>query len=275
VDQLSSIRKPAVAGTFYPREKVQLQNEIKLMLDLAKSDFDISKRIFGLIVPHAGYIYSGKTAAAAYNLIKGKSISTVIILSPSHREYFPGICVFNGDAYETPLGTVKINEEIRAKLLENSKSIFAGSNGHKAEHAIEVHIPFLQIVLGEFTLVPITIGDQSKNYLDELAEKISEISDGGILIIASTDLSHFYTHDEAEQLDSKIEKYIADYDPDGLQKALDEGKCEACGGGAVVALLKAAKKENFNNVKILSRTNSGDVTGDFSEVVGYLSAAIY
>ncbi|MCK9280689.1 MAG: AmmeMemoRadiSam system protein B [Melioribacteraceae bacterium] len=272
---MNSIRKPAVSGTFYPREKVQLENEIKLMLNLAKSDFDISKRIFGLIVPHAGYVYSGKTAATAYNLIKSKNISTVIIISPSHREYFPGICVFNGDAYETPLGIVKINEEIRAKLLENSKSIFAGTNGHKGEHAIEVHIPFLQMILDEFSIVPITIGDQSKNYLDELAEKLSEISDGGILMIASTDLSHFYTHDTANELDSIMEKYIADYDPIGLQKALDEGKCEACGGGAVVALLNAAKKENFKNVKILSRTNSGDVTGDFSEVVGYLSAVIY
>ncbi len=272
---MNSIRKSAVAGTFYPREKVQLQSEIKLMLDLAKNEFDISKRIYGLIVPHAGYIYSGKTAATAYNLIKNKNISTVVILSPSHREYFPGICVYEGDAYETPLGMVKINEEIRTKLLENSKSIFAGTNGHKSEHAIEVHIPFLQMVLGEFTIVPITIGDQRKNYLDELSEKLAEISDGGILILASTDLSHFYTHDEAEQLDSRVEKYIEDYDPDSLQKALEEGKCEACGGGAVVALLKAAKKENFKNVKILSRTNSGDVTGDFSEVVGYLSAVVY
>ena len=271
---MNNVREPKVAGMFYPSSPDKLQEQINLLLDITKTD-ESFPGIAGIVSPHAGYQYSGKTAAYAYNILKEKKYKTVYILSPSHREYFPGISIYNGDAYNTPLGIVPLNKKIIAELTSNSKVIFEGVQGHGNEHAVEVQIPFLQTVLEEFTIVPIVIGDQSKLYIDELANKISDVYDDDSLIVASSDLSHFYTKQEAHQLDSIIEKRISDFDHQGLQSDLENEKCEACGGGAIVALMQTADIVNRKKSKVLSRSDSGDVTGDVSEVVGYLSAVVY
>ena len=269
---MSKIRKPAVAGMFYPADKRELQNQLHALLDSTKLEEDF-KNIAGLIAPHAGYLYSGKTAAFAFNTLANKNYETVIIISPSHREYFPGISIYDGDAYETPLGIVEINKDVRDKLI--SENIYEAIQGHRNEHGIEVEIPFLQTVLKNFTIVPIVMGDQNKNYVDELSQKLSEVFDDKTLIVASSDLSHFHSHEEAAILDSKIKNRINNYDFDGLQQDLEERNSEACGGGCIVSLLKSAKLNNSHKSKVLSYSDSGDVTGDTSEVVGYLSAVIY
>jgi AmmeMemoRadiSam system protein B len=268
------IRNQQVAGYFYPAEKDKLQKDITLMLQLAKTEKSFDK-IFGIISPHAGYIYSGRTAAYAYNLLKNKNYKTVIIISPSHSEYFPGISIYDGDAYETPLGIVEIDQAVTDKLVENSKTIFRGVQGHRKEHALEVQIPFLQSVLTNFKIVPIVMGDQSKRFVDELAQKISEVADNSTLVIASSDMSHFYSSNEADRLDSVVEKRISEFDFENLLKDLDRHDCEACGGGPISVMLKAASLKNINKSFVLNRSDSGDVTGDKSEVVGYLSAVVY
>jgi AmmeMemoRadiSam system protein B len=268
------IRHQQVAGYFYPAEKDKLQKDISLMLQLAKTEKSFDK-IFGIISPHAGYIYSGRTAAYAYNLLKNKNYKTVIIISPSHSEFFPGISIFDGDAYETPLGIVEIDQEVTDKLVEKSKTIFRGIQGHRKEHALEVQIPFLQSVLTNFKIVPIVMGDQSKRFVDELAQKISEVADNSTLVIASSDMSHFYSSNEADRLDSVVEKRISEFDFENLLKDLDRHDCEACGGGPISVMLKAASLKNINKSFVLNRSDSGDVTGDKSEVVGYLSAVVY
>lgn len=271
---MKKIRPAQVAGYFYPDNPVQLKNEIEKMLQEATVDQNFNK-IVGIVSPHAGYMYSGKTAAYAYNTIKGKNIKTAIVISPSHREYFPGISVYEGNGYETPLGIVEIDDEKAAKLIEGSKLIFKGIQGHRKEHALEVQIPFLQSVLDEFKIVPIVMGDQSKVFVDELAAKLSEVMDDQTLLVASSDLSHFYNANEANLLDSLVEKRINDFDYEKLQQDLDAHRCEACGGGPIVAIMKAAALNNYHKAEVLKRTDSGDVTGDKSEVVGYLSAVIY
>ena len=271
---MKNVREPAVAGMFYPASASKLKNDIQLLLDECKCE-EKFQNILGIVSPHAGYIYSGRTAAFAYNTVAQNNYNTVVVISPSHREYFPGISIYNGDAYKTPLGDVPLNKEMISKLTAESKIIFSGVNGHGAEHAVEVQIPFLQIVLKDFSIVPIVMGDQGKLFVDALAQKLAEVIDDKTLIVASSDLSHFYTKGEADKLDSVIEKRIADFDYDGLQKDLETRKCEACGGGAIVAMMKTADLLNKKKSKILSRTDSGDVTGDDSEVVGYLSAVIY
>jgi len=268
------IRHQQVAGYFYPAEKDKLQNDIALMLQGAKLEKSFNK-IFGIVSPHAGYIYSGKTAAYAYNLLKGKSYKTVFIISPSHAEYFPGISIYDGEAYETPLGLVEIDQQMVDKLVENSKIIFRGIQGHRKEHALEVQIPFLQSVIKDFKIVPIVMGDQSKMFVDELADKISKIVDDETLVVASSDMSHFYSSEEADRLDSVVEKRINDFDFDQLLIDLDDHECEACGGGPIAAMMKAASLKNINKSYIISRSDSSDITGDKSEVVGYLSAVVY
>lgn len=271
---MKKVRHPQVAGYFYPSDPYKLKKEINLLFDIAKPKKSYNK-IFGIVAPHAGYVYSGKTAAYAYNLLKEKNIKTVVVLSPSHSEYFPGVCVYEGDAYETPLGEIEIDKEKANKLCEESRIIFKGLQGHRREHALEVQLPFLQSVINNFKVVPIVIGDQGKIFVDELAKKLTEVYDDKTLIVASSDLSHFHNSQTADQLDSVVEKRINNFDFEGLQKDLELNNCEACGGGPIVAVMKAASLLNVNNSEVLIRTNSGDVTGDKSEVVGYLSAVIY
>lgn len=273
-NRMNGYRRPAVAGLFYPSNPVRLHNEINTLLTPGNKE-DFTGKIFGIIAPHAGYIYSGKTAAFAYNLLKGRNIGKVIILSPSHREFFPGSCIYDGEGYLTPLGRIQIDKEIAEKMAEESDSVFIGKEGHNKEHAVEVHLPFLQTVLKDFKIVPVVMGDQEKNIVDDLAKAVAAVSDEETLIIASSDLSHFYSRDTASKLDSLIEEDIKDFDHEKLLKDIAHKKCEACGGGAIAALMKAADLKGIRNVKVLHRSDSGDVSGDTNEVVGYLSAVIF
>lgn len=271
---MNYVRPAQVAGYFYPANPEKLKKDISLLLDITKPK-DKIENIFGIVSPHAGYIYSGKTAAHAYNLLVGKKFKRVVIISPSHSEYFPGICIFEGDAYETPLGILNVDEEFREKLETENGVIFKGYEGHRREHALEVQLPFLQSVLKDFKIVPVVMGDQSKSYVDALAQKLAEISDDETLIVASSDLSHFYTKSQADKLDSVVEIRVRDFDFDNLQTDLETKTCEACGGGPIVTLMKAAKLKNYKHSLVLHRSDSGDVTGDTKEVVGYLSAVFY
>lgn len=271
---MNSIREPAVAGMFYSASPDKLKGDIQLLLDLTRPD-EIYEGVVGIVSPHAGYMYSGRTAAYAFNAIGGKSFETVVIISPSHKEYFQGASIFNGEAFRTPLGDVPLNKNMIYKLTENSQYIFESIHGHRSEHAVEVQIPFLQMVMNKFTIVPIVIGDQRKMFVDILAEKLAEVVDENTLIVASTDLSHFFTKKEAHRLDSIVEEHIKNFEYDKLQEDLEADKCQACGGGAIVAMMKTADLINKRKSKVLSRSDSGDVTGDHSEVVGYLSAIVY
>ena len=271
---MNEVRKASVAGMFYPEGKNELDTELTLLLSQTKIEKKF-ENIFGIIVPHAGYIYSGKTAAFAYNAIAGKKFKKIIVISPSHREYFKGISIYDGEFYRTPLGDVKVNVELRDELIEKSDYIFAGKNGHGPEHALEVQIPFLQKVLDNFEIIPIVMGDQSRKYVDALGKALAEIEEEETLIVVSSDLSHFYSREEAEQLDQKLEIDIERMDYEELQTDLERKNCEACGGGGIAALLKAAQIKGKENVKILARTDSAEITGDTSEVVGYLSAVVY
>ncbi|MEJ2194775.1 MAG: AmmeMemoRadiSam system protein B [Ignavibacteriaceae bacterium] len=271
---MNSIRTPSVAGLFYPADLEKLQNNIGDLLESTKTEKEY-KNIFGIVAPHAGYTYSGRTAAHVYNLLKGKKYERVVIISPSHNEYFPGSSVFNGSGYQTPLGILEIDDEFVIKLVENSKSIFRGIEGHRSEHALEVQLPFLQTVLNDFKIIPVVMGDQGKIFVDELAEKLAEIVDDETLIVASSDMSHFHSKLEADKLDSIVEDRINRFDYKLLQSDLEKNNTEACGGGPIVTLMKAASLRNKNHSFVIHRSDSGDVNGENEEVVGYLSAVIY
>ena len=224
---------------------------------------------------HAGYIYSGQIAAYAYKAIEGKNYHTVIVISPSHREYFKGISVYSGEAYKTPIGIVEVDQEMRESLVASSQFIQPGTAGHRAEHALEVQLPFLQTVLGNFKIVPCVMGDQEWIYVDALAKAIAATAGEKTLVVASSDLSHFFSKEDADMLDSKVAMHINNFNYDLLQSDLESEKCHACGGGPIVAMMKAAYLKGFRHAEVVARGDSGDITGDNSEVVGYLSAVIY
>ena len=271
---MTNIRTAQVAGYFYPANADVLKEQINLMLSISNKENKV-ENIFGIVAPHAGYTYSGKTAAYSYNQLKGKSYKRVVIISPSHSEYFRGISIYDGDAYETPLGKLEVDKEFSNKLTGSSKLIYLSSEGHRREHALEVQLPFLQSVIKDFKIVPVVMGDQTKKYVDELAMNLAQVVDDDTLVVASSDLSHFHTKDEANRLDSIVAERINNFDFENLQKDLDNHNCEACGGGPVIAMMKAAALKNNNHSAVLHRSDSGDVTGDAREVVGYLSAVVY
>ena len=170
---------------------------------------------------------------------------------------------------------LKVDKEFREKLETDDGIILKGYEGHRREHALEVQLPFFQSVLKDFKIVPVVMGDQSKRNIDTLAKKLAEVSDDETLIVASSDLSHFYNKSQADKLDSIVEKRVREFDFDSLQIDLDNKTCEACGGGPIVVLMKAANLKNIRHSAVLHRSDSSDVTGDNKEVVGYLSAVFY
>lgn len=272
------VRPPAVAGMFYPAGKNELRKSVEGMLDAARKNIPSARsgKVSVIISPHAGYLYSGYTAAHGYSLLDENQFKTVVVISPSHREYFDGLSVFSGKAYSTPLGEVRIDCTVRETFLHHAGKIAIESRvGHGAEHAIEVQLPFLQTTLGEFELVPIVMGDQKLEYCKILGSALSEIARvQDLLIIASSDLSHYYDYDTANRLDAVCINDLRKLDPDKLMDDIGSGRCEACGGGPIASCLYAARQLGLNKSVILHHCNSGDTTGDKSGVVGYLSAMI-
>ncbi|MBI5476987.1 MAG: AmmeMemoRadiSam system protein B [Ignavibacteriales bacterium] len=270
----NGIRQSAVAGMFYPSDPDELRSEISKMLDDAETP-QISGNIVSLIVPHAGYQYSGLTAAHAYKLLEGKKFDSVIIVSPSHREFFSGISIFSGNSYHTPLGDLKIDAGLRNLLSFGDRYIETSIQGHGKEHAIEVQLPFLQYYLKGFLFLPIVIGNQQNDICFHLGKRLAEVlKNKNALLIASTDLSHFHTYDQARKLDQIVIDLVAKFGYRKLMELLEFEKAEACGGGPMVSVMLASDLLSANRVEILHKCNSGDVTGDTESVVGYFSAAI-
>jgi AmmeMemoRadiSam system protein B len=280
------IRAPAVAGTFYPDDAASLRHEVEELLQAAPAPSP-AKPIIAAIAPHAGYMYSGVVAAYAFKALQtGYSPSpeekvppTIVVIAPSHHEAFPFISVFTGKAYRTPLGEVPIAQELANALIDADANILADWRGHRAEHALEVELPFLQVIWPDFRLVPVVMGDQDwelcrllGEHLAKLAQEPLGASAAPVLILASSDLSHYHPYDEAVRIDARFIKHLQAFDPAALYGALEIAECQACGGGPVVAVMIAAKSLSADGVDILCYQNSGDVCGDRSTVVGYLAA---
>ncbi|MCX5719150.1 MAG: AmmeMemoRadiSam system protein B [Nitrospirae bacterium] len=268
------IREPAVAGTFYPDNPEVLSNQVKEFLKAVPAK-KINGEIVALISPHAGYLYSGQVAAHAYKLLADNPFHTVIIIGPSHHVRFQGSSVYAQGVFRTPLGLIPIDEEICRKIIHKNSAISFYPQAHAQEHSLEVQLPFLQTVLKDFKIVPIVMGDQNLENCTTLSDAIYQAIKGKkVLIIASTDLSHYYPYDEAVKLDTVLIDHVKDFDAQRLAGDLSEGKCEACGRGPLITTLLLARKMGANKSVILQYANSGDVTGDKGRVVGYLAAAL-
>jgi AmmeMemoRadiSam system protein B/AmmeMemoRadiSam system protein A len=280
--QDEKVRNPVVAGSFYPGDSTTLSQTVTNLLDQAVPP-KIDGTLIGMVSPHAGYVYSGHVAASGYDLFKNKSINRVVVISPSHVLAFDGSAVYNGTGYRTPLGTIPVDQKFCKKLADQHPSISLSADGHetirqgRAEHALEVQLPFLQSVLIEFTLIPIIMGDQQYETCRALGIALSElIKDDKTVIIASSDLSHFHPYDEAVKLDEKVLTAVREWDHINLSRNLSRRVWEACGGGPIVATMIASERLGANQSQIIKYANSGDVPiGKKNSVVGYMSAVFY
>ncbi|MGC2197613.1 MAG: AmmeMemoRadiSam system protein B [Terriglobales bacterium] len=274
-----NVRQPAVAGSFYPQDREELQKTVDDLLGRA-SPAALEGPLVALIAPHAGYTYSGPVAAYSYAALKGRKFQRVVVIAPSHYESFAYSSVYNGDAYVTPLGTIPVDREFAGKLAKLKSSIELSGSGHipspdRKEHALEVQLPFLQRTLGKFELVPIVMGDQSYEKSRALGVALAQlIREDDTLIVASSDLSHFHPYDEATALDRKTLHALQDWDYLSLSRNFEARIWEACGGGPIVAAMIAAERLGANKAQLLTYANSGDVTSDRSRVVGYGAVAL-
>lgn len=274
----SQARKPVFAGSFYPANKVTLSNLIDSFLKEADiKGKNVDGHIFGIIAPHAGYEYSGQVAAHAYRQIKGKRYTTVIVVGSSHRVPFHGIAIYPEGSWETPLGAVPVDHEVAKAITKGCKNIRFFPAAFEREHSLEVQVPFLQKTLTGFKIVPIVTGKMDNNDYTELTNALASIirSDKGkVLIVASSDMSHFHPYDAASRMDNTALQDIAELNVDGLSQRLSRDESELCGAQGVITLMMLARQVK-GKAAILAYANSGDVTKDRSRVVGYGAAAFF
>ncbi len=264
------IRRPAVAGAFYPGNRLLLQRQVDGFLAKAKK-VELEGELIALISPHAGYIYSGPVAAYSYKQLERKDFDTVILIGPSHHIGFAGASIYNQGPYQTPLGLVEVDIDLANKIIAQDKSIGYIPQAHIREHSLEVQLPFLQRTLKDFKIVPILISDSSVKNCQILADAIfKSIKGKKVLIVASTDLSHYQPYKEACQLDKVTLDAIVTLNPEEVAK-----KGDMCGKAAVLTTIILAKRLRADKAIILKYLNSGDTAGPKDGVVGYGAVAIF
>lgn len=269
------IKGPNVAGGFYPADP----QELSQMIDgfLAAARFEEIANIIALISPHAGYQYSGPVAAFGYKAIKGKNYKTVILLAPSHYVGFSGIAVWKKGKFRTPLGDIPVDAQMAEQLIAQSPNASFKPEVFFREHSLETQLPFLQKSLISFQIVPVIMGQPSLNDCREFANTLVKVigNRDDVLVVASTDLSHFHPFNEAAAIDQQTLNYLNNFDAEGLWNSSSRADLRMCGLVPVVTALLYAQGRGASNIKILKYANSGEVTGDLVSVVGYASAVIY
>jgi AmmeMemoRadiSam system protein B/AmmeMemoRadiSam system protein A len=275
-DVLVKVKKPVFAGSFYPGERSALARTIDGYLKETGSQKDrMSGHVFGIVAPHAGYQYSGRVAAYAYNQVKGGPYTTVVLMGPTHRVPLNGAAIYPSGSWETPLGRVQIDHETAKKLAEKCAFIKNYPIAFEREHSLEVQVPFLQRALKDFKIVPIVMGMMDENDYRVLSDALSELLKqhaGKMLIVASSDMSHFHNYREANQMDKLTLKEIGELDIERLASGLAKRDYELCGSQAVMTLMMVARKVN-GEAKVLHYANSGDAIEDRDRVVGYGAVA--
>ena len=270
------IRKPVASGSFYPDSAPILAERIKQFLGWAEPQI-LQQDILAIIVPHAGYDYSGSVAAYAFKGLKQRPFKTVVIIGSSHFEYFDGISVYPQGAWQTPLGNVSCDSELANQLIQGDEKISFFEPAFSREHSLEVELPFLQIVLDDFKIVPIVMGKLSFRNCQVLAQALVEAigQRDDVLVVASTDLSHYHSYEQASKIDRRTINTLEQFRPQTLYYNAVSGENELCAAAAVITAMLYAQARGAEELSVLKYANSGDVTGDRARVVGYLSAVIY
>jgi len=283
------IREPAVIGQFYPTEKKELENQLAQFFKQTKPpSFSSSKRISALIVPHAGYPFSGPVAAFAYQALAENfkdslnEEKTIILIGPSHHYPINGIIIDNSDLWKTPLGLVEVDKNLR-ELLKKQASIFqVDSLPHQFEHSLEVQIPFLQKIFPKFKILPLLVNQLNEEELIKASQILAGLANEQTIFIASSDLSHYPSYVKANYADKKVIEAILSGKTENLEKTIQALEKEnipnaftfLCGQEAVELVMKIAEQVGASEIKLLNYANSGDsVFGDKNQVVGYAAIA--
>ncbi len=274
----TNIRPPVLAGRWYPANPDQLARSVDRYLDQAELP-DFSGELVAVVSPHAGHQYSGPVAGHAFAILADTAPELVVILSPMHRAAQGSLLTTSHDAYQTPLGAVAVDRSLIKALdetLREKADIQLTQIKQDSEHSIEILLPFLQRSLDKpFRILPIMVLQQDPRLMNILGTAlVKHLRGKQAILVASTDLSHFYTAPEAEDLDRTIIKQITELDPEGIFQAEQQGKGYACGKGGLAAVIWAAKGLGANQALHLKYAHSGEITGDLSRVVGYEAAAI-
>ena len=280
----TEVREAAYAGSWYPGTAAQLGKTVDGYLAKAENT-PVSGRVAALIVPHAGYIYSGQVAAYAYKQIQGMEFDVVVLVGPSHNYRFSGVSVYKSGIYRNPLGDVVVDSKTAERLISQNAAIEFQPQAHIREHSLENQIPFLQRTLSGPKIVTVLMQDFSKQNCDMLSTSLANVLEGkNVLLIASTDMSHYPVYDEAVKADKVTLAAIETMDTDLIRKRLGEYlrsgvrelHCMLCGRGPVLVVMNTAKKLGADSVRILKYANSGDTPGgDMNRVVGYMAAMLY
>ncbi len=273
-----NIRQPVVSGQFYPADPEELRSQIRKFLKEAESR-DLDKDIKALMLPHAGYSFSGAVAAEAYKQIRGEKRGTVVLLCNSHSSFFEGVALSESDSWTTPLGEVEVDKDKAQKLVDSQESFIFYEDPHIREHSLEVQLPFLQTVLEPgFKIVPVLFGNISGEESKHMASALSEILQGGDLVVASSDMSHFPPYEEANRIDSRTLEIIADRDIEELENHISEVMEQGipgedtllCGEDGVKTIMEMARSRDWGKGEVLRYANSGDTDlASKDSVVGY------
>ncbi len=272
------IQEPVVAGTWYPGNPSELKAQVVAYLDKAAGG-SVDGKIAAIVCPHAGFIYSGQVAAYSYGLLRGRKFDTVIVIGVSHRYPFRGVAVSDCAGFRTPLGVMPVDGGLLSELTRREPRIKNLPEAFQSEHSLEIQLPFIQTVMPGARLVPLIIGDHDLSTCKWLADDLADCIRGkSVLMVASSDLSHYHSYDTAREMDRRLLEKLSAMDPASLDECFSSGKCEACGRGPIITAMLTAKRLGANSCKILHYENSGDVTGDKNSprgVVGYAAAAFF
>lgn len=270
-------RPSPIAGQWYLSDPRRLADQIDEYIHNVKQ-IQVPGDILAIMVPHAGHRYSGQVAAYAFAAVKDLKPDLVAIIAPMHYPYQERLLTTAHHAYRTPLGSIPVDQKVVEELsaaLKKSLGFGLAAVANDPEHALEIELPFLQRIFKHpFTLLPIMVRDQNPLTAEVLGKLLAAVlKDTNSLLVASTDLSHFYTQAMARILDSEILRCVKTFDPQGLFKAEESGKGFACGKAALASVMWAARSLGADQAHVLHYATSGDVTGDYSQVVGYAAAA--
>jgi len=263
------LREPVVAGMFYERDAPALKKHISKYI-IQKQEKYKSKAV---VVPHAGYIYSGRVAGEVYSSIEIPDL--IIILGPNHTGAGKPISVMTEGIWRTPFGDVKINEPLANEIIKKCSAASKDDRAHLKEHSVEVQLPFLQYIKKSFSFIPVVLGDYNINNLQIFAGALAQIfKEKDVLIVASTDLTHYEDADSAKEKDTLVLKAIEKLDEEEMIKQVEDKDISMCGWMPTYVAIRAAKLLGATKGIIIKYMNSGDASGDYSQVVGYGGAAI-
>ncbi|MDY0191827.1 MAG: AmmeMemoRadiSam system protein B [Desulfuromonas sp.] len=264
-------RSPIVAGQFYSANRQKLQQEVLTLL----GNCSRSQPALGVVVPHAGYAYSGATAGATFAQVDVPN--TVVLLGPNHRGIGAECAVYNGSSWATPLGSVNVDTELAAAIIDGVDDMCADNLAHQYEHSLEVMLPFLQVRNPQLQIVPISLMAISYERIEQIASQLSGIiqrQSAPVLIVASSDMSHYEPVDTAEKKDKFALEAVLNLDAKKLYQRVTAKHITMCGMGAVVLMLLTLTKCGASRAELIQYTNSGEVSGDYDQVVGYAGVVI-